>query len=229
MFDFLAGFDWPAAILITLAAYLIGSIPVSLIVGKLTRGVDVRDYGSGNPGTTNAIRVLGRRLGYLVFALDLFKGGLLILLICLGLFDAFSIFHPLFYGIVTVLGHIFPLFLRFKGGRGVATSVGVFLFYVPGLGLIGLLGFILALRATLYVSVGSCTGAASLLLASLVVYFAGPAQGDALEVAFGFAGDPWMPAIALIGNILIFYRHRGNFRKIKAGTEPKTTFFDKNQ
>jgi len=117
--------------LLILLAYLIGAIPMSLIVGKATKGVDIRDYGSGNPGTTNAIRVLGRKLGLFVFLLDVLKGGFVIFLIRIGLFEAAEVFHPLLYGIAAAVGHIFPVFLKFKGGKAVATSVGAFLFYSP--------------------------------------------------------------------------------------------------
>ncbi|MFP4287273.1 MAG: glycerol-3-phosphate 1-O-acyltransferase PlsY [Candidatus Izemoplasmataceae bacterium] len=215
--------------ILLVVAYLIGSIPWSIIIGKTIKGIDIRDYGSGNPGTTNAIRVLGRKLGMLVFVLDVFKGGAVILMIRLGLFDDFSLFSPLLYGLLSAIGHIFPVFLKFKGGKAVATGVGIFLFYAPLLGVIGLLGYIITLKLTRYVSVSSCMGTFSLVIASYIIYFVGPKTGDSLEVLFGNRQDLWMPIVATIGFALILYRHRGNFIKIKQGIEPKSNFMQKKK
>ena len=208
-------------------AYLIGSLPMSIIVGKIAKGIDVRDYGSGNPGTTNAIRVLGRKLGMLVFFLDVLKGGIVIFFIRIGLFDGvidFTIFHPFVFALFAVIGHIFPVFLKFKGGKAVATGVGVFLFYAPVIGIIGLLGYVLGLKVTRYVSVGSCTGAFVVFLSTILVYFFGPAQDTTMEVFFSRRHDLWMPILGSLAIALIFYRHRGNFVRIKNGTEPKSNF-----
>ncbi len=212
--------------LLLFVSYLIGSIPFSVVIGKTFKGLDVRDFGSGNPGTTNAFRVLGKKYGMFVFIMDTLKGGFVILLIRVGLFDNFSLFHPLFYGLMASIGHIFPVFLRFKGGKAVATSVGIFLVYAPILGLIGLLGYFIALKVTRYVSISSCTGAFSLLVSSIIVYFIGP-TGGALEHLFGLRGQWQMPLITVLGTTLIFYRHRGNFIKIYKGIEPKSNFLQK--
>lgn len=208
-------------------AYLIGSLPMSIIVGKIAKGIDVRDYGSGNPGTTNAIRVLGRKLGMLVFFLDVLKGGIVILLIRMGLFEGlidFTIVHPFVFALFAVLGHIYPIFLKFKGGKAVATGVGIFLFYAPVIGIIGLLGYIIGLKLTRYVSIGSCTGAFVVFLSTILVYFFGPAAGTRMEILFSRGNDIWIPAIGSLAIALIFYRHRGNFVRIKNGTEPKSNF-----
>ncbi len=222
----LTAYDWPVTIGFIVIAYLIGSIPMSLIVGKITKGVDIRDYGSGNPGTTNAVRVLGRKLGLLVFLLDVLKGGVTILLARFWIDVSFEVFHPLFYGFITVLGHIFSLFLRFKGGRGVATSVGIFLFYAPLIGVIGLLGFLIGLRLTHYVSVGSLSGASAVLLICIATYIVGFDDSGLSGVLLGMH-DLWLPIIALIGVSLIFYRHRTNIKRLKNGTEPKANIFRK--
>ncbi len=215
--------------ILLVVAYLIGSIPWSIIIGKTIKGIDIRDYGSGTPGTTNAVRVLGRTLAMLVFVLDVFKGGAVILMIRLGLFDDFSLFSPLLYGLLSAIGHTFPVFLKFKGGKAVATGVGIFLFYAPLLGVIGLLGYIITLKLTRYVSVSSCMGTFSLVIASYIIYFVGPKTGDSLEVLFGNRQDLWMPIVATIGFALILYRHRGNFIKIKQGIEPKSNFMQKKK
>ncbi len=210
-----------------LVSYLIGSLPMSIIVGKITKGIDVRDYGSGNPGTTNAIRVLGRPLGMVVFFLDVLKGGIVILIIRIGLLDSwidFTVFHPFIFALFVVLGHIYPVFLKFKGGKAVATGVGVFLFYAPVLGVIGLLTYLLGLKLTRYVSVGSCSGASVVFISTVLVYFFGPKEGTTLEWLFSRRGDIWIPIIGALVVGLILYRHRGNFKRIIDGTEPKSNF-----
>lgn len=213
--------------LLIVLAYFVGAIPMSIIVGKLTKGVDIRDYGSGNPGTTNAIRVLGRPLGMVVFLLDVLKGGFVIFLIRIGLFELSEVFHPLLYGIAAAVGHIFPIFLKFKGGKAVATSVGAFLFYAPLVGVIGLAMYLLGLKLTRYVSVGSLTGAASVLILSYIIYFFGPDPTSNWVYLFGQGDDLFLPILATFGVGLIFYRHRKNFVNIKNGTEPKSDFMQR--
>ena len=217
------------AYLLILISYLIGSIPMSIIVGKITRGVDVRDYGSGNPGTTNAMRVLGRKLGFFIFLLDVIKGGFVIFLIRVGLFEAAEVFHPLLYGIIAAMGHMFPVFLRFKGGKAVATGVGAFLFFAPAVGILGLLFYLLGLKLTRYVSVGSCTGAASVLVSAYIIYFLGPESGADFHYFFGPKDDLFMPVLATVIGVFILYKHRKNFVRIKNGTEPKSNFMQKKK
>lgn len=215
--------------LLLFISYLIGSIPFSIVLGKLVKGVDIRDYGSGNPGTTNAMRVLGRKWGTIVFIFDVIKGGFIIFLIQLGLFNNFELLHPLLYGLAAVIGHIVPVFLKFKGGKAVASGVGVFLFYAPMLGIIGLLGFLLGVKLTRYISIGSTLGAFALLVTVTTTYFFGPAEDSALRFLFGPREDILVLITGLIANILIFYRHRKNFVRIKNGTEPKTTWLNKKK
>ena len=210
-----------------LVAYLVGSIPFSIIVGKIFKGIDVRDYGSGNPGTTNAFRVLGKRLGMLVFLLDVFKGGFMILMFRTGVFPEGDI-HILVYGLMSSIGHIYPVFIKFKGGKAVATSVGIFLFYAPIVGVVGLTSYIVTLKISRYVSISSCVGASSVWLLSLIIYFAGPTSGSWVNL-IGGRGDLGMPIITTLGTSLILYRHRGNFINIKNGTEPKTNFMQKHK
>ncbi len=213
-------------------AYLIGSIPFSIAVGKIAKGIDVRDYGSGNPGTTNAFRVLGKKLGFLVFFLDVLKGGFMI--IVLRILYHYSILEPgyiplLAFGLAAAIGHIYPIFIGFKGGKAVATSVGIFLAYAPLLGILGLLAYVVTLIALRYVSVASCTGALTLWVSTLVVYFFGPVNGSALAYMIGQRGDLIMPVIATLGTSLILFRHRKNFLNIKKGIEPKSNFMAKNK
>lgn len=212
-----------------LVSYLIGSIPMGLWMGKITKGVDIRDYGSGNLGTTNAMRVMGKKLGMVVFLLDVLKGGFVIFLIRLGLFDAFDMLHPLLYGLLASVGHIFSIFVKFKGGKAVATSAGIFLFYAPVLGLLGLLGYVAGVKFTRYISVGSTAGAIVVFIAVIIVYFFGPSEGSSYEWMFGMRRDWFLPAVTVVGISLIFYRHIGNFKRILNKTEPKSNFLQKHK
>ncbi|TVP96257.1 MAG: glycerol-3-phosphate 1-O-acyltransferase [Acholeplasmatales bacterium] len=209
-------------IMLLVLAYLVGSIPFSVIIGKVFKNIDIREHGSGNPGTTNAYRVLGKNLGTLVFILDVFKGGFMILMIRLGLLPDTGV-PLLLFGFVSAVGHIFPVFLRFKGGKAVATGVGIFLFYAPVLGLVGLLGYIVTLKITRYVSIASCTGTLALALTSYGVFILGAESGIRLFL-FGPSGDWIMPIITTLGTLMIVYRHKGNFIKIAKGIEPKSSF-----
>ncbi|MGM0436223.1 MAG: glycerol-3-phosphate acyltransferase, partial [Bacillota bacterium] len=166
-------------------------------------------------------------LGMVVFLLDVLKGGFVIFLIRIGLFELSEVFHPLLYGIAAAVGHIFPIFLKFKGGKAVATSVGAFLFYAPLVGVIGLAMYLLGLKLTRYVSVGSLTGAASVLILSYIIYFFGPDPTSNWVYLFGQGDDLFLPILATFGVGLIFYRHRKNFVNIKNGTEPKSDFMQR--
>ena len=205
--------------------YLIGSIPNSVILGKILKGVDVREHGSKNPGATNTIRVLGKPIGLTVFILDVLKGGILIFLIRMGVFgEAEALFPTLLYGLAAVVGHIFPVFLKFKGGKAVATGVGVFLFYAPLLGLAGLLAFLLTVKFTGFISMGSTNGGITVVILSVLIFFIGPTDASVWQFWFGLRGDLWLPIAAIFGVSLIIYRHRGNYARIKAGTEPRTSW-----
>jgi len=195
--------DWEMP-LIT-GAYFLGSIPFGYVVARLFRGVDVRTLGSGNIGATNVGRVLGRGWGLLVFVLDVLKGflpayaGLLLSGRDLGLIA----------GMAAVLGHNWPIFLGFRGGKGVATSCGLFLAVFPkGLVIsLGVWGVAVALFR--YVSVGSMLGAAALLVAALLLRDDPLGKGRLLTALTGLVV------------LLTILRHRGNIRQLLAGTESK--------
>jgi len=201
-------------------AYLVGSIPFGLIVGIL-KGIDPRKSGSGNIGATNLGRLLGGRYFAFVFLLDMFKGMLPmiaagILLRRDAVLDTTAYLLWLAVGFAAILGHMFSIFLRFKGGKGVATSAGVMLglwpyFTIPGLIAIG--GFIVIFLATRYVSVGSMGSAAVFPLAYLAV---GSWQH------WPVFGAQWpLLAFAVLVAGLIIYKHRGNIARLRAGTENK--------
>ena len=193
-------------IILILIAYLLGSIPSALWVGKLFYGTDVRQHGSGNLGATNTFRVLGKTAGLIVTVLDILKGTAAVLLPLLPYFSSAEI-HPLLLGVCAVIGHMFPIFAKFKGGKAVATSGGVLLGYNWPIFIIVLLTFLLALKITKMVS-----------LSSMIVAVVGFIYCIAYYV---WTGDIYLMIIVGLMGIFIFYRHRANIARIKAGTEPK--------
>lgn len=193
-------------ILLLLIAYLLGSIPAALWIGKLFYKTDIREHGSGNLGGTNTFRVLGKKAGLIVTTLDILKGTAATLLPLLAIFESTPI-NPIIPGLVAVIGHMYPVFARFKGGKAVATSGGVVLAYNWPVFVIVLATFFLVLKITKMVSLTSMTVAVVGFLYSTFHYFR---TGDySLMIALGFFGA------------FIFYRHRANIVRIKAGTEPK--------
>lgn len=192
-------------ILLIVLAYLIGSIPSGLWIGKLFFQKDIREHGSGNLGATNAFRVLGLLPGSIVTAIDILKGTLATLL---PLVFHLQVDHHLYLliGIFAVIGHSFPIFAGFKGGKAVATSAGIILGYAPLLFIAVIIVFLITLKISKYVSLSSMITAVIALLLS------------------AFAKD-WVLSL-LIACIAIFviYRHRKNIARIKNGTEPKITW-----
>lgn len=188
--------DWTELLL---AAYLIGSIPTGLILGKLIWKKDLRQFGSHNIGATNAWRVLGRKAGILVFILDFIKGQLGVLLggCLIGVPGAMVA-----GGLLAMLGHMFPIFLGFKGGKGVATGLGVIAALMPKVTAIVVVVWLVLFLLTRYVSVASITAAA--LAPILAAFFNEP------TIYFLFV---------LIAAIFIVFRHRENIKRLKAGRE----------
>jgi len=183
-----------------IAAYLLGSIPVGLVLARL-KGRDPRTVGSGNIGATNVMRTAGKTLGIITLLGDILKG-----LIPTGLAILYGL-SPVFVvaiGLAAFLGHLFPVYLRFKGGKGVATALGVFLALEPVAIPILLVVFIAVLLAWRYVSLGSLVGTA--LMPVLLLLFRAP-----LEYVVG----------SLIVGVLIYWKHRENIRRIMSGTESR--------
>ena len=141
-------------ILLLLIAYLLGSIPSALWVGKLFYKTDIRQHGSGNLGGTNTFRVLGKTAGLAVTTLDILKGTAAVLLLLLPLFENANV-HPLIPGILAVVGHMYPVFAHFKGGKAVATSGGVVLAYNWPVFVLVLVTFFIVLKLTKMVSLTS--------------------------------------------------------------------------
>lgn len=193
-------YPFPQALL-ALAAYLIGSLSFATILVRLFRGVDVRKLGSGNAGATNVLRTAGGNLAAATMALDLAKGAAAVLLMRLVTYD------PRWAGlagVAAVLGHMFPVFFGFRGGKGVATAIGAFLALSPASIGIVVLVFALVVAVTRYVSLGSVTAACVLPLSCRLLH-----APDAIVIA------------GAVTTLLILFSHRANIRRLIDGTERK--------
>jgi glycerol-3-phosphate acyltransferase PlsY len=203
-------------------AYLAGSVPFGLLLGRL-KGVDIRQYGSGNVGATNAGRVLGRPWGIACFLLDVGKG--LAPVLGYGLATgpteqggAMGALGWLAIGAAAVVGHVFPVWLKFRGGKGVATALGVLLGYWPVLtvpGLVAGLIWVAVVKATGYVSLASMVAAATLPVLAV-------ASGLVLGLTAGEIAV-FVGLTALLAGLVIV-RHRGNIARLRAGTEGKAAW-----
>ncbi|PKH08275.1 MULTISPECIES: glycerol-3-phosphate 1-O-acyltransferase PlsY [Planomicrobium] len=189
-----------------LLAYLLGSIPSALWIGKIFYNTDVRTKGSGNLGATNTFRVLGSTAGLIVTVLDILKGTAATLI---PLYIDTNI-HPLVFGLIAVVGHMYPVFAKFKGGKAVATSGGILLGYQWPLFIVAVAVLLLALKITKMVSLSS------MILAVVAVIYA-------IIYAVNTGDYPFL-AVILVLAAFIFYRHRANIARIRAGTEPKIKF-----
>ncbi len=198
-------------ILLALIAYLLGSIPTSYWIGKIFFQIDIRNHGSGNAGATNTLRVLGWKVALPVLILDILKGYFavkLYLFLPEALISQWP-YIPLIYGILAVIGHIFPIFAGFRGGKGVATTSGVLLAVNPYALLICLAVFLLFVIVTRMVSAGSVLGAFSLPF---------------LFSFYFYPSDPYYFAFSLMIFILVVYKHFSNIKRIIQGTENKLSF-----
>ena len=195
-------------LLTAIGAYLLGSIPFGFLVAK-ARGVDIRSVGSGNIGATNAMRVLGKPAGIAVLLLDAAKGYAAVAFLPLLLLKVLPpsspgpVMLPLLAGICAVLGHNYTCWLKFKGGKGIATTAGVYLALAPLPLLIALVVFLLAVAVTRYVSVGSIAAAIALPAA---VWIMRP-------------GDPCLALVTTALGVLAIYKHKTNIQRLRAGTE----------
>lgn len=180
-------------------AYLLGSIPTGLLLAKAFAGVDIRTTGSGNIGATNVYRTLGRKVGVLTLVGDCLKGLLPVVAAhLLTLSDG----YVALIGLAAFLGHIFPIFLRFKGGKGVATALGVFLGVSPlavGVALLLFIGIVLIWR---YISLASISAAAA--MPALVALF---------------DRNPVIVAMSFLISIIVIIKHHGNIKRLLDGTE----------
>lgn len=185
-------------------AYLLGSIPSGLIIGKVFYKTDIREHGSGNLGGTNTFRTLGVKAGLAVTIADILKGTLAASLPILFHLDI----NPLLSGMISVIGHMYPVFAGFRGGKAVATSGGVVLFYAPIMFLIVIIVFFISLYSTKYVSLSS-------IIAGLTAI--------TYAIVRGIITNWDIPLIIIVTILTTFviYRHRSNIKRILNKTEPK--------
>lgn len=194
--------------ILIIISYILGSIPTSYLLGKKLRGIDLRQYGSKNVGFTNAFRCLGWKIGVVALAGDILKGFLPALI-----FPKFLIFDSgwlgvsansgLVFGAAAIIGHIWTIFLRFKGGKGVATSLGVFLALTPLPLLITLTICALLILITKFVSLGSITGS---IMLPVLIYFMEPQK-------------PSLFVVSILIGLFILIRHRENLVRLLKGKE----------
>lgn len=196
------------------AAYLIGSIPFGFLVGKM-RGVDVRTVGSKNIGATNVFRTVGRKWGLLAFACDFLKGFIPTLVAkCYAVSDkdaSLMVYLPLAVGVACVIGHMFTCFMKFKGGKGIATGFGMLVALLPLLVLAAFMLFLAIVCTSHYISLGSIC-AATFLLATVWFPCATLSNPD------GFRNLPQCVMVSFVAAFAI-WKHRTNISRLLSGTE----------
>lgn len=198
-------------LLLIVAAYLIGSFPSALVIGKVFYKKDIRDFGSGNLGSTNAFRVLGKGGGATVLLLDIGKGILAAYLASVF----YTSIHPLIISIFALIGHIYPLFAGFRGGKAVATAGGLVIFFLPASVAILLLVFGVSLKIWKMVSLSSSLMALTLI----VIVWLGSGWG-----VFGHQLDTTARLMFTVFAILILLKHIPNYKRIAKGVENKVNF-----
>ncbi|MBT2696420.1 glycerol-3-phosphate 1-O-acyltransferase PlsY [Bacillus sp. ISL-40] len=191
-------------ILVLVLAYLLGSIPSGLIIGKVFYKTDIRQHGSGNLGGTNTFRTLGVKAGMAVTLADILKGTLAASLPYLFHVDV----NPLLAGVLAVIGHTYPIFAGFRGGKAVATSGGVVLFYAPYMFITVLVIFFISLYLSKYVSLSSMIAGITAVLFAIITGIIREWDIPLLIVVFLLAS-------------FVIYRHRANIKRIINKTEPK--------
>jgi glycerol-3-phosphate acyltransferase PlsY len=204
-------------IVVLIAVYLFGSIPFSVILGTKIKGIDVRKHGSGNPGGTNSLRFLGKPVGISIIILDAFKGGLVLLILLAGWWHV-EYLPPLLFGVVGATGHVFSIFMKFKGGKAVAATVGLIVGYNIIWALIAVVVFFTVMKISKYVSIGSTSVPITILILSIIWRVGGLPQFHELGTHSYF----WYELVfVLYILVLIVFRHRSNYNNIKNGVEPK--------
>ncbi|MCI9040149.1 MAG: glycerol-3-phosphate 1-O-acyltransferase PlsY [Clostridia bacterium] len=205
-------------IIVAIIAYLMGSISFSVIISKKIAGFDVREKGSGNAGTTNVLRSVGKKAAAITLVCDILKGVVAILIALLAgviMKDLDKALLVQLAGVFVIIGHTFPIFFKFKGGKGIATSLGVLLMINWQIGLICLVFALLLMALTRMVSVGSI--AAAVLFPVLVLFI-----NQNYIVA---ESSNWSYLIfSIVIALLVLFNHRSNLKRIFTGTENKLSF-----
>ena len=209
-----------AYIIVAIIAYLIGSVNFSVLISKKMAGFDVREKGSGNAGTTNMLRSVGKKAAAITLVCDILKGVVSIVIAIIVGNVAKNLDRELLLqiaGIAVVLGHTFPIFFGFKGGKGVATSLGVLLMSNWQIGLICLVFAVVLMVLTRMVSLGSCAAAVLFPVLTLFInqHYTVLTDGKSGRVYFVYS---------VILAIIVLYNHRSNIKRILNGTENKLSF-----
>lgn len=195
-------------------SYLVGSIPTAYIFGRVLKGIDIRQFGSGNVGATNTIRVMGRLPGFIVLGIDMLKGFIAATYIADFFLYASPVSRPELYrvliGLSVIAGHNWTVFLRFKGGKGVATSAGVVIGLIPRIFFLGFFVWGIVFFMTGYVSLASIIASVSVPIFTLILR-------QPTEIVI------FMSVLCLI----IVYKHRSNMRRLREGEEKKISLFKK--
>ena len=196
-------------IAVGVVAYLIGSINSSILISKAVMGKDIRESGSGNAGATNMLRTMGKKYAIITLVIDILKGVVALLLAMLAIkFGAYAV-SMYIAGVAVVVGHNFPVFFGFKGGKGVATSLGVILLLDWKIGLITLVIALAIMAVSKYVSLGSVMAALVFVIIQIVVMIA----TDSFDITR-------LVCVVILGGLLII-RHRANIKRLLNGTENK--------
>lgn len=198
-----------------LIAYLVGSVPSAVWIGKYFYGIDVREYGSGNAGATNTFRVLGKKAGIPVLLIDVFKGWLAVNMAYLTDYRVGSVQFvnfQLVLGVAALLGHIFPVYVGFRGGKGIATLLGIILAVHPQAALLSIAVFIAVLLVSKYVSLGSMIAAISFPVIIIVVF-----KTDI----------PSLVIFSLVIAVLVLITHQKNIERLLRREESKTKLIKK--
>ena len=197
-------------VLVGLVGYLLGSINFAIIICKRMAGFDIREKGSKNAGTTNVLRTLGKQASAISLICDILKGVVAVLLAMLAAYiwdDADAEALKYLAGLMSIIGHTFPVYYGFRGGKGVATSLGVLLIVNPQIGLICLVFALVIIIATRWVSLGSILAATLFPILTI------------------FMSDSFFAKlISVIMAVLVIFNHRTNLRRLKDGTESKISF-----
>lgn len=196
-------------LLVAVLAYLVGGIPFSYIAGKMAQGIDLRQHGSGNLGASNTYRILGGRIALVVLGLDILKG--LIPVVVASRFDipGNEPWHAIAAAAGAVLGHLFSPYLKFSGGKGIATSAGAFLGLAPFAFMAAFTVFAIVFAVRRIVSLASLAGAITLPIAAWI----GPGFG----LGYHYRSVQWVATAVML---VVILKHRGNIKRLRAGTEP---------
>ena len=213
---------------VTILSYLIGSVPTSIIVSKLVRGIDIREHGSGNAGGSNVFRVLGWKYGILVILLDALKGALAVIVVARFYMDSFPFKNitpfddftlvQIICGVTAVIGHIWTVFAGFRGGKGIATGLGVLIMIVTVDMALALGIFFIVVGISRYISLGSLAAAVAVPLILVI-----------RENIFGvdIPGYSTVLPFCIVLALLVIYTHRKNIDRLINGSENKISFVKK--